>query len=211
MTTLFQFWSRLPPGEHIHPEDKPFLAFNKEHTFRTEHRPPGPYDGPLALAKVVVCYANPGLDYEDINWTDEITRQLTGREDLPDIPGWREWYWRRLRRIGLPFDETRKLVAIFNVCPYTSKEMAARDIRVAAGLPSVWAAQKHLHEVLIPKALKGDLFLVIARKHQLWGVVEGFDCRNIRFIRNLGGYLGEELSAEIGSWLASVADSSGKK
>lgn len=79
--------------------------------------------------------------------------------------------------------------------------MPDRAIRFAAGLPSVWAAQMHLRQVLIPKALAGDIFLVMARKHQLWGVTEGFGSPNIAFSRNIGGHLGPVLGAKIRDWL----------
>jgi hypothetical protein len=43
--------------------------------------------------------------------------------------------------------------------------------------------------------------LVFARKHQLWGVVEGFECPTIAFSRNIGGHLGPVLGAKIRGWL----------
>ncbi len=97
--------------------------------------------------------------------------------------------------------ELDEVVAVFNICPYPSVNMPDRAIRFASGLPSVWAAQKHLREVLIPKALDKEIFLVIARKHQLWGVIEGFDSSNIAFNRNRGGHLGPDLGDRIRRWL----------
>jgi hypothetical protein len=79
--------------------------------------------------------------------------------------------------------------------------MTDRAIRFAAGLPSVWAAQKYLREVLIPKAQSDEIFLVIARKHQLWGIVEGFKDPNINIRRNIGGHLGPVLGGRIRRWL----------
>ena len=91
-------------------------------------------------------------------------------------------------------------MAIFNICPYSSKEMTDRDVRLASGLPSVWSAQAYLRTALIPAAHAGEIFLVIARKHQLWGVVEGGECKTMRLIRNRAGYL-TSIGAEIRSWL----------
>lgn len=195
---LFNFWSALPPDANIHPQDQVFFDFAKEHNFKTNHRPPGPWDGPLMTAKVVICYANPGYDPEDQHRNDLIRKQLTGCEELPSC--WDKWYWPRIKTIGLPMEKLRDVVAIFNVCPYSSYEMNDREIKLSAGLPSVWAAQYHLREVLIPQAMAGHIFLIVARKHQLWGVVEGRECRTFRVIRNRAGHLAAA-GAEIGNWL----------
>lgn len=199
---LFDYWSELQSDANatIHPKDKAFFdsASNSGHAFITEHRPPGPWDGPLMTAKVIICYANPKYDPNDKDRHDLIINQLSGREELPDC--WDDWYLPRMRTIGLPIAKLRKLVSIFNVCPYSSDHMNDKEVRLAAGLPSVWEAQRHLREVLIPQALSGKLFLVVARKHQLWGVVEGNECETFRLIRNRQGSLAE-VGPEIGAWL----------
>lgn len=201
MTSLKEFWSELPEGEYVHPKDKPFLDANP-HTFQTTHRPPGPFNGPLFSAKIIVCYANPGFSIRDADYAPLIANQLSGFEPLPDIPHWQEWYEPIIFvPIGLPFDYLRKITATFNICPYPSVKMAGVDMRLAAGLPSAWLAQKYLREELIPKALRGEVFLVFARKHQLWGVIEGFHCPNIVFSRNRRGHIGTENGTLIRSWL----------
>jgi hypothetical protein len=78
--------------------------------------------------------------------------------------------------------------------------MNDKEVRLAAGLPSVWAAQKHLREVLIPNARSGQIFLVVARKHQLWGVIEGCECETFKIARNRAGHLAN-IGVEIGHWL----------
>jgi len=118
-----------------------------------------------------------------------------------EVPEWANRLVILLMAIGLPMEKARKVVAIFNVCPYWSEEMGDREVRLAAGLPSVWAAQKHLREVLIKQALDGEIFLVVARKHQLWGVVEGLDCETLRLVRNRTGSLAT-IGSEIGDWLS---------
>ena len=195
---LFDFWKSLPADANIHPQDKVYFEFAKGHAFETNHRPPGPWVGPLMTAKVVICYANPGYDLKDRHRRELITRQLLGRECLPDC--WDKWLLPRIGTIGLPTEVLRAVVSIFNICPYSSKEMNGSEVRLAAGLPSVWAAQKHLRDVLIPRALSGQIFLVVARKHQLWGMVEGRECKTFRLIRNRAGHLAG-LGPEIGSWL----------
>jgi hypothetical protein len=100
-------------------------------------------------------------------------------------------------------DGLRSLVSLFNVCPYASANMEGAELRLAAGLPSIWAAQKHLREVLLPLAVKDEIFIVIGRKHQLWGVHEGFNSPNIVVTREnaISGRISNELGARIRQWL----------
>lgn len=185
-SAFHKFWSRCG-DESIHPEDEPYFAYEKKHgcrgscDFVTDDYGPWPFDGPLQSAKVVVCYANPLYSIGDKSHQGLIARQRSGVEPLPEP--WYGFYRPRIAKpIGLEIEELVGDVAVFNVCPYPSISMPERAIRFAAGLPSVWAAQKHFREVLLPKAREGKIFLVIARKHMLWGVHEG-----IRWAKIFGG------------------------
>lgn len=202
-----QFWSEC--GDcRIHPADKPFFDFDAKRaekdrlaaSFETDEYGPWPFDGPLENAKVVVCYANPLYSPADQDHQNLIVKQRTGIEPLPQP--WYPYYRPRIGvALGAEMTDLCEVVSLFNVCPYPSVTMADRAIRFASGLPSVWAAQKHLREVLIPKARAQEIFLVIARKHQLWGAVDGFESPNIAFSRNIGGHLGQELGKQIRKWL----------
>lgn len=214
-TAFHEFWLRCRSEDGVHPVDAPFFDFDSEKPaedrlaadFRTSDYGPWPFDGPLDSAKVVVCYANALYDRQDILHRECIRAQRSGVEDLPH-----QWDWYYEPRIGsalgIPVADLRRIVSVFNICPYPSTSMPDRAVRFAAGLPSVWAAQKHLREVLIPKAQAGELFLVMARKHQLWGVIEGFACNNIAFSRNIGGHLGPTLGGKIRAWLQNHSASS---
>jgi hypothetical protein len=202
---LFRFWGRCG-ANHIHPDDKPFFDHDVQHgqklarDFVTDAYGPWPFDGPLETAKVVVCYANPLYSPADLVHQNLIVKQRTGIEPLPQP--WYPYYRPRIGvALGAEMTDLCEVVSLFNVCPYPSFTMADRAIRFASGLPSVWAAQKHLREVLIPKARAQEIFLVIARKHQLWGAVDGFESPNIAFSRNIGGHLGQELGKQIRKWL----------
>lgn len=206
-SALETFWQACE-DDLIHPLDAPFFDYDREMPatkqlasgFVTNRYGPWPFDGPLDTAKVVICYANPYYQKEDEQHRELIQSQRDGRSDLPEP--WDRYYQ---PRIGAAFEcsiaELRSTVAVFNVCPYPSLDMSDRATKFASGLPSVWAAQKHLREVLIPKAQAGNLFLVFARKHQLWGVIEGFSCETIAFSRNRGGHLGPEMGQQIRHWL----------
>jgi len=208
----FQAYWEQCGDSRIHPADKPFFDFDKSRAeqeqlataFKTDEYGPWPFDGPLDTAKVVICYANAHYAPGDVEHRDCIRAQRTGKEDLPGQ--WEAYYMPRIGiALGMDMSQLRRLVSVFNVCPYPSIRMPERAIRFASGLPSVWAAQKQLREVLIPKAQAGEIFLVMARKHQLWGVIEGFDSSNIAFSRNIGGHLGPKLGGSIRRWLESSA------
>ena len=55
---LFDFWRKLPPGQMVHPEDRPMLA-SYPGVFQLA-MPPGQIGGPLRTAPVIACYLNPG-------------------------------------------------------------------------------------------------------------------------------------------------------
>lgn len=204
---LHEFWFQC--GDRlIHPDDDPFFGFDRNRhsgaqlaaEYRTDDYGPWPFDGPLDSAKVIVCYANPLYSATDRQHATVISQQRSGVADLPGQ--WDSYYRPRIgTALGYSMDELRRVVSVFNVCPYPSLQMSDRAIRFAAGLPSVWAAQRHLREVLIPLALEQSIFLVFARKHQLWGVIEGFESPNIAFSRNIGGHLGPVLGSKIREWL----------
>ena len=160
-----RFWARCGRSDKVHPDDLPHLS--KVPGLFTDKNPPCPFDGPLERARVVVCLANP--NYPEGEFSDLILDQRSGEDPLPEE--WCYYYKRRIAKpIGLPMETLRTLVSVFNVCPYASQEMDDKAQRVVAGLPSVWQAQAYLRQVLIPRAQTGNIFLVILRKHRLWGV-----------------------------------------
>ena len=207
-TDFQKFWSRCGDSR-THPDDEPFFKFDGKQDvqnrlaseYKTSEYGPWPFDGPIERAKVVVCYANPLYADTDNIHEHLIFKQRTGVEPLPKP--WHPYYQPRIgAAIGSEIADLSEIVAVLNVCPYPSIQMPDRAIRFAAGLPSVWAAQKYLREVLIPKAQSDEIFLVIARKHQLWGTVEGFESPNINIRRgSRGGHLGPVLGGRIQRWL----------
>lgn len=208
-TAFYEFWERC--GEAVvHPEDVAFMSLNKA---RGRHRraaafelefPPCPFDGPLETARLVICLANPKYTGLKGNIKQIILEQRGGCSPLPS--DWDEWYEPRIaRRMNIPMGIVRSLVSIMNICPYASQTMEGAEISHAAGLPSVWAAQKHVREVLIPKAISGEIHLVFLRKHELWGVTEGWsEQSNIHVVRGreLDGTIPTGLGAEIRYWLS---------
>lgn len=139
--------------------------------------PPGPFFGPLKNAKIVLCYANPSRDSktsEVINSSDHLNQlfeQLDGLQPYPHkIPGWDSWF-RPVANSLFDGDviAASNNISVFNLVPYASTNMD-RVKTFANCLPSVWAAQDYLRNTLIPKALQGDILLVMCRSSQLWGL-----------------------------------------
>lgn len=194
-----RFWARCGRHEQ-HPDDAAFL---KDSPFEKGFLP-CPFDGPLENAKVVICLANPS--YGDVGDQQKLNALLlsmrSGEEDLPEE--FAVFYRRITGPLGLPIADLRKLVAVLNVCPYPSARMTDQMVRAVAGLPSVWQAQQYLRQVLIPRAQTGNIYLILIRKLQLWGVTQrGEMGGNLRVVagRELNGVMPRPLGEEIRKWL----------
>jgi len=137
-----------------------------------------------------------------------ILRQRSGEEALPyDFDKNIEKFHKRIvRPIDLPLGAVSKRIAVLNPCPYSSPQMTAQQVRLAAGLPSVWQAQKYLRDVLMPRALTGNIYLIMIRRHSLWGITPPEDeYGKFKVIKGkaMDAVMGTELGAEIKSWLIS--------
>ena len=206
-------------NQDVHKKDLPFLIakINEEKqqkkttklSFKFNGRIPSPWDGNLEEAKIVICYANPASDENDGCYKKEMKEQLFGNASLPtDIPAWNKWYIKKkfdrlFDRLG-EFEGSNE-ISVFNLCPYASENMSDVNWRVASCLPSIWMAQKHLREVLIPKALNKQIFLVIARAHHRWGVPywgedNPFQTENLQIQTNRGGFITEEIAKAFKAW-----------
>lgn len=204
---LFEFWSRLPNSETVHPDDKPDLAIGR-HSFQFD-LPPGHISGPILHAPVVICYGNPGYVDDDKRAAQDpakrelLAQQRQGVSPYPMwLPSWKKWLCERTKQMNLSPERLSQTVATFNVVPYASVQMSDADTRVAKRLPSVEVAREYLHSVLIPKAKRQEIFLIVVRKHALWHVDGIPDSATLRIPRNLyvGGALGS-LGAQVRSWL----------
>ncbi len=205
--SLFEFWSRLPEGETVHPDDRAVLE-GGPHGFHFD-LPPAAVLGPLRTAPVILCYGNPGHEQHNAELVREpsrnaqLARQIEGVDPYPVwMPGWGEALAARCRQMGLGARgarEHRGNLQCRAVC--LGAPRCGRDCD-RARLPSAAVARAYLHEVLVPRARKEEIFLVVVRSHVLWGAVELEDSRTCKFSRRLAveGKLGV-LGAEIRGWL----------
>ena len=196
-----RFWARCGQNK-IHPDDAAYLA---EGDSPFNHMLlPCPFDGPLDKARVVICLSNPSDGYtQEVEEVNSVVLDMrSGEEPLPTI--FDNFYRGISKPICKPLDELRSKVAVFNVCPYSSKELNAKAVRKSLGLPSVWQAQQYLREVLIPRAQTGNIYLILIRKLSLWGVTEGVEkAGGLHVIRGraINGVMPENVGKEIGQWL----------
>ena len=86
-------------AQDVHKDDLPFLKAKMAEergaqlTFDFKGRIPSPWDGNLKSAKIVICYANPLSDVDDVTYKDKMLKQLSGSAPLPtDIASWNRWY-----------------------------------------------------------------------------------------------------------------------
>ena len=192
-----RYWARCG-SQPLHPDDAPSLANSP---FQHDYLP-CPFDGPLHRARVVICLANPNYPTEGGDYKTLILDQRSGESELPKA--WDYYYEPRIAApLGLDMDHVRSLVSVLNVCPYASTLMEDVHQRAAAGLASVWQAQKFLREVLLPRALTGNIYLLVIRKHQLWGITEGPNCRTVGIIRGheIWGGLPKVRAKDVRAWL----------
>lgn len=194
-----RYWARCGRQDK-HPDDAAYL---QDSPFFHGVRP-CPFDGPLDRAKVVICLANPSYGkVRDAEKLNQLVMSLrSGEEALPDE--FDVFYRRITKSMGVSLGRLRHLVAILNVCPYASASMSDTAIRKAAGLPSVWQAQKFLREVLIPRAQTGNIYLILIRKLQLWGITQSLELDgNLRVVpdRAINGVMPVKLGTEIHEWL----------
>jgi hypothetical protein len=196
-----RYWARCGQNK-IHPDDAAYLAVN-DSPFNHKLLP-CPFDGPLEKAKVVICLSNPSDGYaSDVQqFNEKVMDMRSGEDPLPQL--FDEFYGRIFCPIKISINELRSKAAVFNVCPYSSREMTAAAAKKSMGLPSVWQAQQYLREVLIPRAQTGNIHLILIRKLSLWGVTEGLDqTGGLHVIRGraIGGVMSSDLGRGIQGWL----------
>lgn len=202
-----RYWSKCGHAS-VHPDDRAYLGEDAS-TFDPGISP-WPFDGALEHAKVVFCLANPscGKVENKIDLNETIEKQRSGEEALPydfDV-SFAEFYKRIVGPIDLPIGVLSKRVAVLNACPYSSPSMTAHQVRLASGLPSLWQAQKYLREVLMPRALTGNIYLIMIRRHTLWGITppeETYGKLKVIKGRAISAVMGGELGLEIKQWLVS--------
>lgn len=177
---IFDYWARVPPADHVHPEDRDMLS-RVQHGFELRCLP-GQLAGLLHKAPIVLLFLSGGLSPGDLTVADsaegleehrkrrEGLLPLWGPDEHPDAWKW----WTKLTRIfGNDWHALQANVALLNIGAYKSKEVNGRDRNLLAKLPSGRVSRAWAHEVLFPQARKGDRVVVCLRAQTLWGLTPG--------------------------------------
>ena len=187
--SLFEFWQKLDINSgYIHPDDAIILnELEKDFSIDFDYNfPPGHYFGPLKTAKIILCYANPGVDSPSLKAISDssnhefLLKQLSGEEHYPyQVSGWFEWFSKVANSLfNGDIQLASRSIAIANLLPYASINMDKAE-SISQCLPSVWAMQNHLRNVLIPRAKNGEILLIMCRSSHLWGLRSSHNSENI--------------------------------
>lgn len=175
---IFDFWSQIGRGEHIHPADrKVFERIRPEkHGFRLDCLP-GCFGGRLRDAPVVLLYLSPGFSKADV--TDAQTeegkdfyfRRYKGYEPPRDLGAAKSsWITSRTKSFG-DWDAIKNKIALLNIGAYHSVDVKSFASLVA--LPSSRLSLDWAQEVLFPDAEAGKRIVICMRSAAYWGLEQG--------------------------------------
>ncbi|RZN20107.1 hypothetical protein [Bradyrhizobium sp. Leo121] len=195
MADIFEFWSRIEHGAHIHPAD--VEAFNrmdaKRHGFQLECLP-GCFTGKLKTAPIVLLYLSPGFSQFDLadarskEGKDYRFRSWRGDEPSRDHGAGYTWLASRTK-LFCDYEVVKQNFAVLNIGAYHSKDVKSYSSLLAlpfSRLSLAWA-----QEVLFPDAEAGRRVVVCMRSAAYWGLDVGRKYKGTLFAPsvNRGGYL----------------------
>lgn len=177
MSDIFEFWSQIKRGEHVHPADKDVFARidPQKHGFQLNCLP-GCFAGRLRSAKIVLLYLSPGFDEFDLadaeseEGKDYRLRSWAGNEPLRTIGPGRDWVASRTQSFG-DYERIKSELAIFNIGAYHSKDV--RSYASLLALPSSRVALSWAQNTLFPEAEAGKRIVVCMRSAAYWGLETG--------------------------------------
>jgi hypothetical protein len=185
VTDIFEFWSRIKRGDHVHPDDhEVFGRMNPEkHGFELDCLP-GCFAGPLETASVVLLYLSPGHSQaaagaaKTEEGKDYYIRQYQGHEPFRDSGPGRSWVERHTKIFG-DYDTVRKHFALLNIGAYQSKTL--KDYGSLLALPSSRVSLSWAQQTLFPEAEAGKRIVICLRSTAYWGLDVGREYRGTLF------------------------------
>jgi hypothetical protein len=177
MTDLFDFWSQIERGAHIHPADvKTFdRMYADRHGFQLNCLP-GCFAGKLKSAPVVLLFLSPGFaaaDVDDANTEDGKDyrfRSWQGDEPFRDHGPGRVWLASRTKPFG-DYETIKDKFALLNIGAYHSKDVKSYASLLA--LPSSRVSLTWAQERLFPDAEAGKRIVLCMRSAAYWGLDTG--------------------------------------
>jgi hypothetical protein len=124
---IFEFWSQIGRGEHVHPADRSvFARMNPiKHGFRLDCLPSS-FGGRLRDAPVVLLYLSPGFGTQDVKdaqteeGKDYYVRRWAGYEPIRDIRS--NWMLSRTKNFG-DYETVKNKIALLNIGAYHSVDV----------------------------------------------------------------------------------------
>lgn len=176
---IFDFWARVAPGDHVHPDDRDMLS-RIDHGFDLRCLP-GQLAGLLRTAPIVLLFLSGGLsDDKDLAISDSeasIDDHRKRRQGLLPLWGpaehldaWK-WWTSRTKCFGVDWRLLQANVAVLNIGAYHSKHVI--NPKLLAALPSSKVSRAWAQDVLFPQAQLGDRVVVCLRAAKLWGLNPG--------------------------------------
>lgn len=175
---IFEFWSQIGRGEHIHPADK--KAFERmpaeQHNFRLDCLP-ACFGGRLRDAPVVLLYLSPGFSESDLadaqseEGRDYYLRRYSGYEPPRDLGNAKStWMTSRTKSFG-DWEQVRDKIAVLNIGAYHSADVKSKSALMA--LPSSRVCLDWAQDILFADAEAGRRIVICMRSAALWGLVAG--------------------------------------
>jgi hypothetical protein len=175
---IFEFWSQIDRGEHIHPADKSVFARMRpeKHGFRLDCLP-GCFGGRLRDAPVVLLYLSPGFGKQDIvdaktdGGKDYYARRWIGYEPLREFgSGKSSWMSSRTKIFG-NFETVKDKLALLNIGSYHSVNVSSFSSLLS--LPSSRVSLGWAQDALFPDAEAGKRIVICMRSAAYWGLEQG--------------------------------------
>jgi hypothetical protein len=175
---IFDFWSQIGYGEHVHPADKSVFdrMLPENHGFRLDCLP-GCFGGRLRDAPVVLLYLSPGFSENDVvdaqtkEGKDFYFRRYQGFEPPRDLGAAKSsWITSRTKRFG-NWENIKDKIALLNIGAYHSVNV--KSITSLMALPSSRVSLGWAQGVLFPDAEAGRRIVICMRSAELWGLEPG--------------------------------------
>jgi hypothetical protein len=190
---IFEFWSQINRGEHIHPADK--RVFDRmrpeKHGFRLDCLPSS-FGGRLRDAPVVLLYLSPGFRKQDLRdaRTEEgkeyYFQRWKGYQPIRDIKS--SWMVSRTKCFGT-YSEVKDKIALLNIGAYHSVNLKSFSSLLA--LPSSRVSLGWAQDDLFLEAEAGKRIVICMRSASYWGLEQGQKYKGTLFAPrvNRSGYL----------------------
>jgi hypothetical protein len=177
MTDIFDFWSRIQRGAHVHPADvKTFERMDAErHGFQLECLP-GCFGGRLKSAPIVLLYLSPGFgdtdvaDAESEEGKEYRLRSWQGDEPFRDHGPGKSWLASRTKMF-CDYETVKHNFAVLNIGAYHSKDVKSYSSLLA--LPSSRVSLAWAQDVLFAEAETGKRVVICMRSAAYWGLDTG--------------------------------------